>query len=290
MESINPHEIPIYIISYNRPSDLKKCIEKLEQDGYRNIIVIDNKSTDENLLNYYRSLSYKVEYLEENYGHMGFWACGKFDDVIENMFYVVTDPDILADTFCPSEYIEYFLRILQDYPTKTKVGFSLRTDDIPDAYPYKWDIIRYESFFKDQIPNDPRILYDAPIDTTFALYAPQRRDFYHKPEFFDSIRTGYPYIARHLTWYITPDNISKEHEQYFIQGCKSSTAFYDKAINAGRRDVIGWLAGKQDEDLYEILKKICTKSFIKNHVSMKGFVKSVWFILSRKLLSLIGVR
>ena len=290
MRDINPYEIPIYIISYNRLSDLRKCIGKLEQDGYRNIIIVDNKSTDKNLLNYYRSIPHHVEYLEKNYGHMGFWMCGKFDRVIESSFYVVTDPDILADESAPSDYIGYFLQILQDYPTKTKVGFSLRIDDIPDEYPYKWDIIRYESFFKTRIEDDARILYDAPIDTTFALYAPRQIGFHKGEQFFASIRTGYPYIAKHLTWYITPDNISKEYEQYFIQGSQSSTAFNEKAVNAGRRDVIGWLAAKQDEDFYEVMKKICTKSFIKDHVSMKGLVKSGWYLFGRKILSLVGLR
>ena len=41
LSHINPYEIPIYIISYNRPSDLKLCIERLEQDGYKNLIILD---------------------------------------------------------------------------------------------------------------------------------------------------------------------------------------------------------------------------------------------------------
>lgn len=95
----------------------------------------------------------------------------------------------------------------------------MKIDDIPDTYPYKWDIIRYESFYWNKILEDKYVLYDAPIDTTFALYAPGKRNAAYDNEGFTSgIRTGYPFVARHLPWYMNPDTMSKEHKLYFRGG------------------------------------------------------------------------
>lgn len=41
-------------------------------------------------------------------------------------------------------------------------------------------------------------MFDAPIDTTFAVYRPT---FMRFELAVPSIRTGHPYIARHLPWY-----------------------------------------------------------------------------------------
>lgn len=283
LSHINPYEIPIYIISYNRPSDLKLCIERLEQDGYKNLIILDNDSTDESLLSYYRTLPYKIEYLRFNYGHKAFWKCGKFCDIIKKSYYVVTDPDIVPFG-ANSNYVEYFLQILKDYPHKTKVGFSLRIFDLPDEYPYKWDIIRFESFYNERVRGDKRVLYDAPIDTTFALYAPRENFPYDTEKFYDAIRTGEPYTARHLTWYVTPETVSKELTAYFQTGKKSNTSFNEDAICSYRREVISKVADKMNADLYEILKSICTKHYVRKHVSIKGLVKAFFFIFYRKFL------
>lgn len=59
------------------------------------------------------------------------------------------------------------------------------------------------------------------------------------------------------------------------------------AILQGRRDIIGWLANMQDGDLYELVKRMVTKNFIKNSVTFKGVFKLVFFVLYRKILQMI---
>lgn len=202
--------IPIYIISYNRIEDLKKLIERLEKDNYTNINIIDNASSNKDLLDYLQKVPHRVHFMDKNYGHRVFWSSGRFNDVIENEYYVLTDPDVIAIKECPDDYVEYFYEILQKYPEKTKVGFSLKLDDIPDSYANKYDNIRWESFFYEtKISIDP-ILYDADLDTTFALYRP---GFFN--DFYSAIRTAYPYTARHLGWYVDTENLSETYKGYY---------------------------------------------------------------------------
>ena len=64
MGNIDFYNIPIFIISYNRKETLKLCIERFQKDGYKNLIILDNASTDEATLAYLKDLSYKVVFLK----------------------------------------------------------------------------------------------------------------------------------------------------------------------------------------------------------------------------------
>lgn len=65
-----------------------------------------------------------------------------------------------------------------------------------------WEKQFYEKKYSEQSP----ILYDADIDTTFAVYRPQKK----KINFFKAIRVGYPYQAHHLPWYKNLEKLSSE--------------------------------------------------------------------------------
>lgn len=62
MENVDFYNIPIFIISYNRKETLKLCIERFQKDGYKNLIILDNASTDESTLAYLKDLSCKVRW------------------------------------------------------------------------------------------------------------------------------------------------------------------------------------------------------------------------------------
>lgn len=210
---MNFKNIPIFIISYNRLTDLKKMVDKLTSDGYNNLIIVDNASDDENLLKYLHSLKCRVEFLDKNYGHKVVWKSQLFDDIINNGYYVVSDPDILPTPECPSDYVEFFWNILNQYPEVTKVGFSLKIDDLPVYNNNRMDIIRWESFFFDDVISIDPLLYRAEIDTTFALYRPGIIN-----DFYSAIRVGAPYEARHLPWYWKTNIEDEEISNYLNKG------------------------------------------------------------------------
>lgn len=83
---------------------------------------------------------------------------------------IYTDSDIFIEKDCPIDFMSHFVSVLEKYPLCHKVGFGLRIDDIPNYFTMKEQVIKHESqFWTKQIEPD---LYDARIDTTFALYRP----------------------------------------------------------------------------------------------------------------------
>lgn len=199
-------DVDVFIISYNRLSYLRSIVEWLEKAGFENIHIVDNASTYLPLLEYLSSSKHQIHRLNENYGHLAVWKCGKFKDVIDNKKYIVTDCDILPVEQCPLNVTEYFENILEEYPGVTKVGFALKVDDLPQQNASKEAVLDWEKQFWERKIGEG--LFDASIDTTFALYRPGV--YPENKKWWKSIRTDFPYIARHLPWYADTAHPTKE--------------------------------------------------------------------------------
>ncbi|MGI9560360.1 MAG: glycosyltransferase family 2 protein [Flavobacteriaceae bacterium] len=220
----NPKKIPIFINNFNRLTTLVKLINALETRGYTNIIILDNKSTYPPLLEYYKSTKHKVHRYRKNYGYKSFWKSGLWLKYTFNYF-VYTDPDVVPIEQCPENFISYFYHLLKKYPKVHKVGFSLKIDDLPDHYTNKNSVIKWEKTFYDNVlePN----VYQAPIDTTFALYRPFSKSG-KRDGSTPMIRTGYPHQCAHLPWYINDNNLDEE-EMYYVNNLKTET-YWSKKI------------------------------------------------------------
>jgi hypothetical protein len=204
------YKTPVFIISYNRLSFLAQIVEWLEKAGFKNIYIADNNSTYPPLLDYLSKSPHNVHMLDKNYGHLVIWDCGEFDHILNNEFYIVSDCDILPIDECPKNAVEYFFSVLQKYENFTKVGFALKIDDLPDSYIMKEKVIEWEKqFWETEIEEG---LYEAAIDTTFALYKPGI--FPGDSRWWRSIRSDFPYLARHLPWYQDTGNLSDEEKYY----------------------------------------------------------------------------
>lgn len=216
-----PKDFPVFIISFNRLDYLCKLINWLEKNNYRNIIIVDNASTYPPLVNYLASCPHKVERIPENLGHMVVWKCGKFNDILNTSYYYVTDPDVVPTDDCPNDSAQVFFDLLQQHPYVTKVGFSLKIDDIPEHYALKNTVIAWETRFFEKIALQYHgvDIYNAEIDTTFALYRPGQQ--LENNNFYSAMRTGSPYTARHLPWYKNLDILSDEDKFY----CKTNQGY-----------------------------------------------------------------
>jgi hypothetical protein len=185
-----------------------QLIEWLENVGMTNIYILDNNSEYPPLLNYYETCKYKVFRLSENLGHLALWKtniCKMFN----KNYYIYTDPDILPCKECPGNFIEFFMLKLNQYKNITKIGFGLRIDDLPDNYKDKQKVIQWEEkFWTAEVEPD---IYDADIDTTFALYKPLTNYYLNHLK---AYRTGGKYIARHLPWYENSNNPTEENIFY----------------------------------------------------------------------------
>ena len=231
--------IPIYIISYNRFEYLRQMLEWLEKCGYKNITIIDNNSNYEPLLEFYKTCPYNVIRMKKNYGHFVFYKHIRFFWKRILSFYILTDPDLSLVEECPNDFVEQFVKIMVDYPSYYKVGFSLRIDDIPDDYYLKYEVLVCHTRFYEKIINNPKYaykIYNAPIDTTFALNSPDLYSPFTGYKY-KGLRTGTPYQLRHLPWYVTQRN--SEVENY---------------IKTARHDISNWDGSHSQEEVRENLK------------------------------------
>jgi len=203
------YTIPIIINNRNRLTYLKQLIDGLEKRGYKNIFIIDNASNYLPLLTYYETLPYKVFKLKKNIGHYALWDTDIYNQ-FKNNYYVYTDSDVSLVEDCPSDFMFLFYTLLNKYPKLGKVGFSLKINDLPSHYKFKNEVLDWEGKFYNN--RREKLAYKAPIDTTFALYAPHSFKGKHM---FKALRTAYPYEMRHLPWYENQMELTDEQKYYY---------------------------------------------------------------------------
>lgn len=252
-------EIDVFIISFNRLGYLKALIKWLEQAGFENIHIVDNNSTYPPLIEYLASSKHQVHRMEKNFGHLAVWDSKKFEDIVGKKYYIVSDCDVVPIDECPRNVTEYFLGILKKYPKMAKAGFGMKIDDLPDHYAYKQSVIDWEkSFWKNKIDEG---LYKASIDTTFALYRPGI--FPPDKKWWQSIRTDFPYLARHLPWY-QDSSRPDEEEIYYEKNLKNKSSFWGvgdlgllKKYNAELREELKATYSSRAWRFLQIVYKIC---------------------------------
>ena len=97
------------------------------------------------------------------------------------------------------DILEFYAHCLEKLKISV-VGPVLRTDDLPDCYALKQNVIKHENKF---LKREHKTIewkgkeYDfivAPIDTTFGLYSSKFKFKRHQ----EGIRLFDPYSARHL--------------------------------------------------------------------------------------------
>ncbi len=209
----NPKCIPIVIISFNQLFYLKQLVDFLIKNEYTTIVIVDNNSTYQPLLNYFDTIKEltTIHRLKENVGHLSFWKSNDIFKQYSKGYYVVTDADIVPVNECPNNFLETFRKLLDQAYDRNKVGFSLKLDDILDSNPNKNKIIQWEAqYWSYKVkPN----VYKAEIDTTFAIYKPNYN--YQLKDFTKGWRTDYPLQARHGGWYLDFQNLTEEQKYYF---------------------------------------------------------------------------
>jgi glycosyltransferase involved in cell wall biosynthesis len=205
-------KIKAFIIMFNRVTLPKNMAEFLSDNGCE-VILIDNNSTYEPLLDWYAKCPYKVYRLQENLGHKSLYTSGILDEY-KDQYYYLTDHD-LDLSGVPSDFQELLMKGFEN-PGVIKSGLSLKIDDLPNN-PYANIAREWESKYWER-PRDANGFYHSEVDTTFALYDRGREysGFPATDDFFRAVRSPHPYTARHVPWYNTPENITEE-EIYYIK-------------------------------------------------------------------------
>lgn len=219
-------QYPVFITVRDRVEPLRELLAWLDRVGQDEVWLIDNASTYPAAVEFLASTRHHVVRTGRNLGHRAPWLSGAVQRHAHGRYFVVTDPDVVPDPACPDDALEHFRALLDRFPDIDKVGFGLRTDDLPAHYPLRDDVIDWERpFWQDEI--EPGV-FRAGIDTTFALYRPlDRRD-----DMLRSLRTGAPYLARHLPWYTDPATLTDE-DRYYREHAERTVSNWD-------RDILPW--------------------------------------------------
>ena len=216
--------MPIFIITCDRLEVLKESIQSYH-DCIKTpfeIVIIDFGSTYKPTLEYLKGLEQeKVKVYREK-------KISRKDDlnnssgIIQDYFkdrpasnYVVTDPDIALEN-TSGDVLEVYAHLLENFPETPVVGPMLRTDDLPDHYPMKEGVIRWERKINSKPINT--IQYKGKIikfiltriDTTFGMN--RAGTLWRRSR--GAFRVLPPYMAKHLNWYVDPDNLTQDQKYY----------------------------------------------------------------------------
>ena len=226
--------IPIFINVFERLTYTRILVERLHELGVdERLVLIDNGSTYEPLRDWLAGCGYPVIRLEENLGpYVGdilriSGELYKYASVRANEHIAYTDPDVVPCAECPPDFLEVWRTLLDSTPNIAQVGFALRIDDLPDAYPLKQRVIDVESIFWQSATNTSTsnmAIYHSAIDTTFALVRAENSFGFHE----NSLRTGPPYWARHMTWYETPCTLFDDIDHYRMRIADNDISWWSK--------------------------------------------------------------
>lgn len=213
------YNVPVIINNYNRLTYLKTLIEWLEKSGYTNIIILDNNSTYPPLFDYYKTTRHKVVFLKANLGYMALWKSDYFNE-IKSKYYVYTDPDVVPNKDCPKDLVFQLYKVLKSHTYIEKAGAALKIDDLPEHYNMKSEVIKAEEkYWSKEVSTN---VYDALVDTTFALYRPLA---FGNAEECKGYRLGGKYSLHHLPWYENSSQLSEENQFYKNSIVKNTTVW-----------------------------------------------------------------
>jgi glycosyltransferase involved in cell wall biosynthesis len=205
----------VLIINFNRLTLMRNLADWCAANGLE-VIIVDNNSDYQPLLDYYATCPYQVERLPINYGHTVLWQNGLLQKLINNERYIVTDSDLDLSKV-PNDFMQVLHNGLDLFPEFPKCGLSLEIDDLPDNKGTQEMKNKCEARYWTKPLND--LYFDAPVDTTFALY---RETTLHYC--IEAIRTNRPYTASHVPWYYTDINLLPEDEQNYYRTANASAS------------------------------------------------------------------
>lgn len=186
------------------------------------IIILDNESTYQPLLEWYKSMEGKIDIrYHKNEGHLALWAVGLHRELGE--YFVYTDSDIELNAHFPKDWKQEMFLLLKKY--EKKVALALRVDDIPQHYRYKNQVVRNEGRW--WLNSLEPMIYEADTDTTFFLMQNIGDNRY------SSVRIAKPdMIARHIPWYHDINNLDEE-EKYYLEnlGQRVTTQYSKQHLN-----------------------------------------------------------
>lgn len=218
---------PVVINSFNQLTYISNMIEKLIDEEFKNIYILDQCSTYPPLLEWYAKISSHVTIFmqSKNMGPHDFFISKKYH-IFGGAPFLYTDADLDWHELAP-DFLTKFFHIANALKI-FKVGSAL---EIPKAQDLKLNfhmlskdgdlksVVEHESiYWESPIAEN---IYNAPIDTTLHLFCP----YYYQDNspIITGIRVaGDGFQLKHLPWYVN-DPMPVEERQYYMSRSLHST-------------------------------------------------------------------
>ena len=221
--------LPVIINSFNQFTYLKNLVEKLEEQQFKNIVVLDNASTYQPLLTYYETLKQEnravIVYYLENKGPHFFHLSGYYK-LFGSIPHFYTDPDLSFDILAP-DFATELVTLAEKYSI-FKVGPALEIpgpqelrDGIYTEYKgQRYSIPEWEAqYWADTV--EPGVYYPGHIDTTFHLFYPA--NYKKGAAIIDGVRVGKAgFVFKHLPW-VNSFPIPEEELRFYERSSRHST-------------------------------------------------------------------
>lgn len=203
----------VFIINRDRLHSPKEMVEFLWGISDVEPIIIDNASTYEPLLQWYKTQPCHIEKMPLNWMECVLWQpeTGLMDKY--NLYagnYCVTDSDLKINHL-PKDFIEVLKEGLNRYPSYDKCGLSLEIEGLPDNELTREVISHEQGHWMNKLDD---IYISAATDTTFAVHRSAIQSF-------NCLRTNRPYTAIHRPWTYTKDDMPDD-ERYYINNSNKS--------------------------------------------------------------------
>ncbi len=222
---------PLVIVpTFNNGPYLQNCLSQLQKLGLKRYLIFDGGSSDPETVSIVQRLvsEDRAIIFPDNPGPRHFFENKSIYSELPEVF-CVTDPDLEFNSDLPEQFTNR-LYSLGVEKRVGKVGLALSIEgqlrEEEFFFGKKWRTIRqWESqFWLKPITNSLGLeAYDAPIDTTFALY---NKKFLGKNDFFKGIRVAGEFTARHLPWYTNSASLEDERrsDQISVHSTWNKTA------------------------------------------------------------------
>ena len=220
---------PVFIPVFNNPTFLRSMVEQLQARSFASITVLDNGSTYPPMLDLLDELSHQVQVRRfgENLGPRSVFTIPSQWDLMPPIF-CLTDPDLAFNPDMPRDFVTKLFELSERHQ-RGKVGLALDISDpsslrdeefVIGGASYKaWE---WEAQFWEK-ELEPGV-YDAPIDTTFALY---NKRFFDPAKPFDALRVAGSYTCDHLPW--RRDCVIPRDELNFYQNTNVHSFYFPNA-------------------------------------------------------------
>lgn len=230
----NRDQIPVFIVCYNNGVHVLNMVKQLNKYKITPII-INNCSTDiETLLTLNKIIDSSFAHVihsKKNFGHL----IGFMDSIYALLpeVFAYTDPDLQLNNNLPHDFLWQLSAITEKYSVY-KAGFALTLLDSeqmidnhhtkikfrPFTFKKEFNVTEWEKrFWRFKLSNPDYDLFQADIDTTFAVY--RKSNF--TGNFFDAIRVAGNFEAIHLPWYPNLDLIDSSQKKIYTHKNLSSS-------------------------------------------------------------------